>query len=416
MRTPLEGPIAYLTGEYPRATDTFIQREVKAIRTHDQEVLTCSIRQTPVSDHVGEEQKREFSQTYQVQKDARNPLTLLTSHAYFLLRHPRGWWKGFAVAAKTCPAGFKGFFWQVFYFLQAGVLARYLVRKKAAHLHNHFGNSSCSVAMMASKISGIPYSYTMHGPMEFFEPMYWRIDEKVAGASMVACISHYARGQGMIFADQKHWPKMKIVHCGVDPALYTQNTAAPGKRLIFVGRMAAIKGVAVLLTAVHRLLKTYPDLSLTLVGDGPEMDSLKEKARALGLEDCTTFTGYLSQKDVAKALSDADVFVLPSFAEGVPVVLMEAMAASKPVIAPHVAGVPELVTQGESGFLVSPGDADGLFGAIDTVLSDPGRAVAMGQAGREKVKQEFNAALEGEWLLRLIESAHMDALPEGLRP
>ncbi len=412
----LPGPIAYLTGEYPRATDTFIQREVAGLRALGAEVLTASIRQTDASHHVGDEQKAEFARTFQVQGTAKNPIKLIKAHGRLFAKSPGRWFKSVALAAKTCPPGIKGVLWQIFYFLEAGVLADHMVARGVVHLHNHFGNSSCSVAIMASEMSGIPYSYTMHGPMEFFEPMYWRIDEKVARAAFVACISHYARGQGMIFADQAHWDRMKIVHCGVDPALYDRPAGQPGKTLIFVGRLAAIKGVAVLLEAMVRLKDKHPDMRLVLVGDGPEASAVKTKAAELGVDGITEFTGYLSQKDVSDRLEASDVFVLPSFAEGVPVVLMEAMAASRAVIAPHVAGVPELVEEGISGVLASPGDVDGLAQKIDDLLSDPDLRASMGARGREKVVAEFDAAAEAAWLHELMRASLAGDLPKGLRP
>ncbi|MEL6169583.1 MAG: glycosyltransferase family 4 protein [Pseudomonadota bacterium] len=416
MMIPLPGPVAYLTGEYPRATDTFIQREVAGLRALGAEVLTTSIRQTDASHHVGDEQRTEFARTFQVQGTAKNPFKLVRAHVRILRRAPGQWFSALGLAARICPPGIKGFFWQIFYFLEAGVLADHMIENGVVHLHNHFGNSSCSVAVIASEMSEIPYSYTMHGPMEFFEPMYWRIDEKVARAAFVACISHYARGQGMIFADQKHWDRMKIVHCGVDPALYNRPSRTPGKTLIFVGRLAAIKGVVLLLEAVAALKAEHPDMRLVLVGDGPEAATLRSKAQELGVADITDFTGYLSQTAVSERLVTSDIFVLPSFAEGVPVVLMEAMAASRPVIAPHVAGVPELVEEGVSGHLVSPGDLDGLVAKIDALLRDPERGAAMGSKGRAKVIGEFDASKEAAWLHELIRRSLNNDLPDRLRP
>lgn len=222
---PLPGPVAYLTGEYPRATDTFIQREVAGLRSLGIVVETCSVRATDAAHHVDADVRREHAATFQVQRQAKRPLGLLAAHGRLLLRDPRRWFGALGLALRTLPPGAKAFVWQMFYFLQAGVLADHLRRKGVVHQHNHFGNSSCSVAMIAAHMARLPYSYTVHGPAELFEPMYWRIDEKIARAAFVACISHFARAQGMIFADQAHWAKMRIVHCGVTPALY--GTAPP---------------------------------------------------------------------------------------------------------------------------------------------------------------------------------------------
>jgi glycosyltransferase involved in cell wall biosynthesis len=406
--------IAYLTGEYPRVSHTFILREIEALRRLGAEVDTYTIRATPSDQHTGDEEKAAFASTWPVQANAKRPGVLLRALA---AADKKRLFSALKLAIRTRPPGLKAFAYQVFYWLQGAVLAQRLRAAGTQHLHNHFANSSCSTAMLAAEIAGIPFSVTMHGPAIFFEPHWWRIDVKIARAAFTACISHFCRAQGMIFADQTHWDRMRIVHCGVTPSLYAPAPDhVPGKRLIFVGRLAAIKGVAVLLEAFARIRQTHPDASLTLVGDGPERKALEATAARLGIADAVDFAGYLSQSQVADRLSRADIFALPSFAEGVPVVLMEAMASRLPVIAPRVAGVPELVEDGVSGFNVSPGDADMLTARIDALLSDPALRASMGEAGRAKVAAEFDQTAEAAWLKRLIAGAHAGALPDGLRP
>jgi glycosyltransferase involved in cell wall biosynthesis len=415
--SPPSGPIAYLTGEYPRATDTFVWREAQALRALGADVRACTIRRTASEHIVGEEQKREQATAFHVQETARRPAALLRAHLGMLRRDARRWLSAAALAARTAPPGVKESLWQLFYFLQAGVLAKKLCDDGIVHLHNHFGNSSCSVAMLAAEMAGVSYSYTMHGPAIFFEPIKWRIDEKIARAAFVACISRFCRAQGMIFADPAHWDKMRIVHCGVDPSMYDGAPGGAGaKRAIFVGRLAAIKGVRVLLEAFAALRERHPDATLTLVGDGSERAGLEVEAARLGLAGRVEFAGYRSQSEVAALLKASDVFVLPSFAEGVPVVLMEAMAAGLPVIGPLVAGVPELVEDGVSGFTVFPGDPERLRDRLDELFSDADLRARMGAAGRAKVTAEFDATAEAAWLLRLIAGACVGDPPRGLRP
>lgn len=403
-RAPLPGPIAYLTGEYPRATDTFIQREAAALRALGVEVLTCSIRPTGPEHHVGPEQVAEAAATFNVLPEARRPWRLIGAHMRCFAAAPRRYLAALALALRTGAPGLRGLVYQLFYFAEAGVLARHLARRGVFHLHNHFGNSSCSVAMLASAIGGVPYSYTLHGPAELFEPMRWRIDEKIARASFVACISHFARSQGMLFSDPRCWTKLHVVHCGVDPARYDR----PGRRdpaaptLLFVGRLAAIKGLPVLFEALGRLRARHPALRLVLIGDGPERRALEAQAAAAGLAQAVEFLGYRSQEAVADQLARADVFLLPSFAEGVPVVLMEALAASVPVVASRVAGVAELVDDGVSGYLAPPGDPYALADRIDALLSDPALRARFGEAGRRRVRQDFDSAAEAARLLDLI--------------
>ncbi|MEM8801035.1 MAG: glycosyltransferase [Pseudomonadota bacterium] len=409
------GPIAYLTGEYPRATDTFIQREVAELRKLGFDIQTCSIRATDESHQVGAEQQAERAATFVVQSRAKNPVALLKAHAR-MLKTPARWFGAAKLAWSTSPKGLKNRLWQLFYFLQAGVLADHMQRNDVQHLHNHFGNSSCSVAMLAARMAGLPFSYTAHGPMEFFEPHHWRLDAKIARASFVAAISHFARAQCMLFSDAAHWDRIKIVHCGVEPGRYDSTGREPGKHLVFVGRLAGIKGVPLLIDAVVQLLPKHPDLHLTLVGDGPEKASLETCAAQLGLTDRVTFTGYLGQQEVAAILKTADMLVLPSFAEGVPVVLMEAMAARLPVIATRVAGVQELVEDGVSGHVIPPGDLDALINAIDQLLKVPEQRAQMGAAGHAKVEAEFDVAKEAAWLGTLFEHSLDGTLPDGTRP
>lgn len=411
----MSAPIAYLTGQYPRATDTFIQREVAALRAQGHEVLTATIRATEAAHHVGPEQQAEFASTFQVMNTSRNPKRLIGAHLSAFAHNPKGWLKALALAWRTKPAGFKAGLWQLFYFLEAGVLARHLHASGVMHLHNHFADSSCTVAMLSSAMSGIPFSVTMHGPGIFFEPMHWRIDEKIARAAFVACISYFCRSQGMLFSNPKHWDKLKIVHCGIDPLQYEPCSNRPyGKRLLFVGRLDAVKGVPLLLESAKRLLVDHPTLELTVVGDGPARAELEITAQTLG--NAARFLGYQSQKEVARILTETDILVLPSFAEGVPVVLMEAMAAQLPVVTTQVGGVSELVEEGVSGFMCLPGDVDTLTARIETLLCNQELCAAMGIAGRRKVMTQFHGPQEAAWLGQLITGSQAGALPATLRP
>ena len=244
----------------------------------------------------------------------------------------------------------------------------------------------------------------MHGPSIFFEPYRWQLGTKIEKADFVACISDFCRSQGMIFAPQAHWPKMKIVHCGVDPARYGRGDQPPGQHLVFVGRLAAVKGVAVLLRSIADLGADHPDLRLTLIGDGPERAGLETLSHDLGLDAQVTFAGAKTQAEVAETLKTADIFVLPSFAEGVPVVLMEAMASRLPVITTRIAGIPELVEDGRSGLLVPPGNQGALTDAIAKLLADPDARTAMGEAGRHIVEAEFNIAKEAAKIGQMVDA------------
>lgn len=397
------GPIAYLTGDYPKVSHTFILREIEALRAEGLQVLTCSIRKPDASEFRGEEETRARAETFYVLAAARNPLRVVVAHARAIARAPGVWFSTLGLALRTRSPGLKALLWQLFYFVEAGVLSEHLRSKGVHHLHNHFGNSSCSVAMLTSALSGIPFSFTEHGPAIFFEAERWALGEKIARARFVVAISHFCRSQLMLFSDPKDWAKITIVHCGVDTAAYgRQPHGTFGKRVIFVGRLDPVKGAPLLIEAMARLLPDHPDATLTLVGDGPARKVAEAKAAELGIAAAVRFAGFQSQGQVAAMLETADMLVLPSFAEGVPVVLMEAMASRIPVIASRVAGVQELVEDGVVGFAVPPGDVATLAERMARLMAEPALAQWMGETGRQVVTREFDIAREGAWLAEVL--------------
>jgi glycosyltransferase involved in cell wall biosynthesis len=397
--------IAYITGEYPRATDTFILREVQSLRKLGMDVITCSVRTTGPEHHVGPEQKAEAAATFKVLDAAKRPLTMLSCHLR-ALKQPGRYFRALRLAARTAPPGLRNFVYQMFYFAEAAVLADHLRREKVAHLHNHIASSSCPLAMITSTHSGIPYSFTVHGPDIFFEPRHWRLDAKIETAAFVACISDFCRSQAMVFSAPEHWHKLHIIHCGVDPERYAPGPRPDQPMLLFVGRLAGVKGVPVLFDALKSVIPHHPNLQLRLIGDGPERTKLEARAAEMDLMDHVEFCGYKSQSEVAEALSTTDIFVLPSFAEGVPVVLMEAMAAQVPVVTTRVAGVPELVEDGVSGVLVAPGAAAPLADALKRLLGDAALRESMGRAGQAKVATDFVSAIEAEKLMHIFQQSN----------
>jgi glycosyltransferase involved in cell wall biosynthesis len=396
--------IAYLTGEYPRATDTFIQREVAALRQQGAQIETFSVRPTGEEHMVGEEQKQERNQTFYILPPS--PIKLLRAHLNLLLASPTRYLAGLKLAFSTRLHGLRGNLYQLFYFLEAGILAWEVKRRQIPHLHNHFGDSSCSVAMLAAELGGFSYSFTLHGPYIFFQPYHWRLDEKINRALFVSCISNYCRSQGMIFVPIEKWSKLHIVHCGIDPALFNlASHQGKGKHLLYVGRLSAVKGLPILLESLLSLKQQHPDVILTVVGDGSDRAYLEQMTANLGLMDNVRFVGYKNQAEVRKYFEETDVFVLSSFAEGVPVVLMEAMAAGVPVVATQIAGVSELVENDVSGYLVPAGDTVSLTQSVEKLLNDCELRTKFGTAGRNKVEKEFNLNIEAQKLYQVMSKA-----------
>lgn len=404
--------IAYLTGEYPRATDTFIQREVAGLRDLGVEVHTFSVRRPGIEQLVGEEQKAEFDRTtYLLPPKA---IQLLGSHLKLLVSGR--YWRSLKLAWKTRQPGLRGLLYQLFYFLEAGILARQIQLRQIQHLHNHLATSSGTVAMLAAELGGFTFSFTLHGPYIFFEPYQWQLAEKIDRALFVCCISHYCRSQGMVFGSIASWNRMHIIHCGIDPALFEPVThQGIGNRLLYVGRLAAVKGLPILLESLAKLVSSDSDLELTVIGDGSDRAQLEALTDELNVRSNVKFLGYQSQAEVRHHLQQTDVFVMASFAEGVPVVLMEAMAAGVPVVATQIAGVSELVEHERSGYLVPAGDAETLADRIGELVQDAKLRSRFGIAGRAKVTAEFNIKTEVARLHQLMNRA-LAGKPEAIRP
>ncbi|WP_299843951.1 glycosyltransferase [uncultured Jannaschia sp.] len=408
--TQQSSSIAYLTALFPAVSHTFILREIEALDDLGLDIRPVSVRRAGPEQLIGPAEKEAARRTFHIIETAKRPREAAAA-LWQAMRHPRPFVRAVSLAWRMRPPGVKALVFQGIYLAEAMVLARYLRRTGCGQIHTHFANSSATVGVLAARLANIGFSFTLHGPSDLFEAKYWRLDTKIAEARFVACISHFARSQAMLHADPDQWHKLRIVHCGVVPELYDMPVPAEpkaGLHLVFVGRLAPVKGLRILLDALARAREARPDMRLTIIGDGPDRTELERLAAPMGA--AVSFAGALSQADVAARLAAADALVLPSFAEGVPVVLMEAMASGKPVIATRVAGVSELVEDGVSGYLVPPGDVETLTARLLDLADNPDLRVKMGQAGREKVVRDFDIQHEAAWLARLFRGEAGEAL------
>jgi glycosyltransferase involved in cell wall biosynthesis len=397
--------VAYLTGEYPRASDVWIQREIASLRNLGVVVDTFAVRRPADAHMVGPEQRTERDRTTYL-FDRLRTSSAAAAHLLLAIRSPRRYLDGLRLAWSTRRPGLAGTAYQLAYFAEAGVLADEIRRRGIPHLHNHFGDSSCSVAMLAAELGGFSFSFTLHSPGVFYEPRAWRLDAKLARAAFSTCISYFCRTQAAIHADPDARDRLHVVHCGVDIDDYTPvRHDGRGAKLLFVGRLAELKGVTVLLEALRQIKKDQPDVELTIVGDGPDRVRFESVAHSLDVADRVRFVGARSQRQVAAHLAETDVFVLPSFAEGVPVTLMEALASGVPVVATRVGGVAELVEHGTNGYLVHPGEPGPLADALLALLDDPGTRNRFGEAGRARVAADFSNDDEAARLKILFSSA-----------
>jgi glycosyltransferase involved in cell wall biosynthesis len=371
----------------------FILREVLALRRAGVEVETFSIRR-PGPEHVLSAADRDAAATTNVIVPPR-PLALFAAHAAALLRNPGRYLATLALALRLRGRGSRAALWQVFYFGEAALMWRACRRAGVRHIHAHHANVASDVALLAAALGGRKWSwsFTLHGPAELFAVAQHRLAQKTERARFVICISDYARSQLMALVGTEHWDKLRVVHCGVDLSRFPLVDRAARERpreIVTVGSTEPRKGQALLVEAVAQLGARGVDAHLTVVGGGPQLSELRALAEELGVAGAIEFTGPVGQGEIGAYYERADVFAMGSFAEGIPVVLMEAMATGLPVVATQIAGIPELIRNGQSGFLVPPGRVDALAEALERVLgASPSQREAMGSAGRATVEAEF---------------------------
>lgn len=402
MSPPLP-KIAYLTGLYPLVSLTFIEREIAALRALGADISTVSVRETDPSQHSGPEGRAAAASTHYLLREARRPLSLLRAQSR-MIRDPKRYFGALRMAWRLRNPGLKSLAYQLIYFIEATLMADFVTANGIGHIHSHFATNGTMVALLTRELTGVPYSFTLHGPVDLFEPDGLKLGPKAENAAFVAVISHFARSQLMLFTDRSHWDRFRIIHCGVDPDRYASAPALPEDasacRLLFVGRFDPEKGVHVLFEALDTLMPAHPHVTLTMVGDGQDRAELETAAARFG--DRVRFTGYLDQAGVAQALADHDVLVLPSFSEGLPVILMEALASARPVVTTQVAGVGELVRHGETGLISPPGDAETLQENLESLIVDSARRARMGAAGPAIVAADFDVRQEAARLAQLI--------------
>lgn len=293
------------------------------------------------------------------------------------------------------------------YFAEACVLLQWLSELEIEHVHAHFGTNSTTVAMLCHALGGPPYSFTVHGPEEFDKVRAIAIPEKIQRAAFVVAICSFGKSQLFRWCNYKQWSKIHVVRCGVDKMFlahpYTPMPNQP--RFVCVGRLCEQKGHLLLIEAVSQLAAEGFKFKLVLVGDGPLRSEIEILISQLHLEDYIEITGWATNTEVQQQILDAQVMILPSFAEGLPVVIMESLALCRPVISTYIAGIPELVESGKCGWLVSSGSASALAAAMRTALQTPVEELEnMGKAGAKSVAEYHDVAQEASKLVTLFQT------------
>lgn len=387
---PAHGPVAYLVNQYPHASHSFIRREIAALEARGVAVARFSIRPSGAKLVDSADQVEEGRTTTLL---AAGLPAVLAAFAGAALLRPRRWCNALALAVRMGWRSQRGIARHLFYLAEACLLLRRLEQCQARHLHAHFGTNSATVALLTNALGGPSYSFTVHGPEEFDRPDDLSLGLKIERAAFVVAVSEFGRSQLFRWCGAEHWHKVHVVHCGVDAGFLADGPQPLNDvpRLVCVGRLAEQKGQMLLLEALARLDVPF---EMVLAGDGPMRPVIEERIGQLGLARQVRITGWLSGASVRKEILDARALVLPSFAEGLPVVLMEALALGRPVATTYVAGIPELVTP-TCGWLVPAGSVQALADALRQVLQTPahhlqemGRIGAMRAAARHDVHVE----------------------------
>jgi glycosyltransferase involved in cell wall biosynthesis len=400
--------IAYLINTYPRASHTFIRREVQALERQGHEIHRFAMR----SERASLIDPADLAEDDRTEHVLQNGLGAVAGMALrWGLARPKQLARAFAAAMRAGrrgagqTPGTGGRLRQMVYLIEAAYIAQRCHALGIQHLHAHFGTNSAAVAMLAHLLGGPRYSFTVHGPEEFDAPLALMLDEKIRHAAFVVAISSFGRSQLYRWAALPDWKKLHVVHCGIEPAKFISPSPPPvgGPHLVAIGRLAEQKGFSLLVEAMSLARAVHPDLHLTLVGDGPMRPEIEALIAANGLSQNVTLAGWQDEAGVQAALANAQALILPSFAEGLPMVVMEAMAAGRPVIATAIAGVPELVVAGETGWIVPAGDPLALAEAIDTLARTPPQTLAtMGQAARDRVFERHDSDVEAAKLAALM--------------
>ena len=398
--------IAYLINQYPKPSHTFIRREIHALERRGVEVFRISIRGW--NDVLADEQDRlERTRTHYVLKQGAARLVLATIRVF--LMYPTNLIRAVLLAVRL----FRGrserpLAVHLIYVAEACQILLWLHEANVQHVHAHFGTNSAEVAMFTHVLGGPTWSVTIHGPAEFDRKPLINLPEKIKRSQFVVAISSYGRSQLFRSVSHEHWAKIHVVHCGLEPSFFepSRGSQTAGKRIVCVGRLAEPKGQLLLLEAARIIRDSGEAFELVLAGDGemrPQIEAMIERYK---LGELVRVTGWISSKQVMEELLSARALVLPSFAEGLPVVIMEAMAVGRPVIATYVAGIPELVIPGKHGWLIPAGDIEALVTVMRELLIAPAPLLTeMGEAARTRVSSRHNIDTEAKKLHKLFQDA-----------
>ena len=395
--------IGYVLNTYPSPSQSFIRREIKALERRGVTIARFAMRahEGTLADPCD---RAEAGKTDHVLAHGSGRLALALGKA--VLRAPLRAAGALALALKAARQSRVGVVKHLIYLAEAAYVAERARALGLDRLHAHFGTNATTVAMLATALGAPPFSFTVHGPEEFDRPEALALPLKLEQADFAVAISSFGRSQLLRWAPLREWRRVHVVHCGVEPAKFgTPAPLPPGRplRLVNIGRFHEQKGQLLLIRAMAELVRREVPVHLTLVGDGPLRSAIERTISHEGLGAQVALAGWLDDAGVREALASAHGLVLSSFAEGLPVVVMEAMAAGRPVIATNVAGVAELMRHGKTGWLVPAGDVEELVDAItDMAMTGAEKLSAMGRSARARALTRHDIDIEAEKLAALF--------------
>ena len=401
---PTGQTVAYFINQYPKVSHSFIRREILALERKGFTVRRIALRGWD-DVLVDPADIAERPRTQYILKDGLLPLAGAAGRV--ALRRPQAFFRALGAAVRMSFRSTKSLPYHLVYLAHACRTLEILGEEPITHMHAHFGTNSTDVAMLLRLLGGPPYSFTAHGANETDDGKYLHLGRKVHNAKFAVAVSSYTRAQVLRHAEPEDWDKVHVVHCGLDREFFADDdTADATSEPIFlcIGRLSSEKGHSILLDAFSKVAARHPDAKLVLAGDGPLRDVIEKRILELGLMARVRITGWISSSTVRDEILAARVLVQPSLQEGLPVVLMEAMALRRPVISTYVAGIPELVIPGEVGWLVPAANTDALVTAMEESLAlSPDALHRMGRSAQNRARERHSIDVEAAKLAALIE-------------
>ncbi|MEE9330833.1 MAG: glycosyltransferase family 4 protein [Methylophilaceae bacterium] len=370
------------------------------MKTRGFDIGVYATRRCPEEQLLCESDVKEHSQTNSILPVS--PFTFIAVNLKLLASNPARYLSTLFVASKHRLPGLKNLLWSFLQFFEAMLLADMLKQDDVKHLHVHFGNAGANICYFAARYLHLSWSMTLHGTSCFDYPSGQLLEEKIEHCTFANCISYFGLSQAFRQSNPEHWHKLFVTRCGIEPSVVNEvfSNKQPNNsdviNLIYVGRLSPEKGVNILIQALSTAVKEVRNIKLMIVGDGPRRAFLEEDVQQYNLSNHIEFVGAVPEREVFDRMSACDILVMSSFMEGIPMVLMEAMALELPVIAPRVAGIPELVIDQENGLLFDPANAEQLSSQIVRLAKEKELRAELGKQGRKKVLNEYsiNKAVE----------------------